>query len=424
MGFDPNQPLKDDWSRRLDYIAIELAKIGGCLVITTRSTHWKHLKNALTCKIAEVRVEQWAVGELEAILQSRDIDPGKVKPDVLEALRNQRILGIAVDLFSKKDVETIDQLSVGRLMFEHMRKAQVTGAVPMSGPHFAELLRELANETLARAQRQQTDDLRLFDEKNHCALQDVASCRFFEPVKGSLQYQIKQDGLSLGLALSLVAALEKELRNKRDPKDRLAAILEPVAALDEAASIVFLATQISCLDDEASPEVRVALIEHFVSLQNLPNSEADAFAVLVRTAASSFLAAAESIHTSRSHFPNADWLLFALLSHRDDPTVWAEISNAVRRWLVFYSLAPERMMFKSQGYHSDTKVSDERSKRQNVIDKQVASLTEVEREYLDEKLVQTDRYCFETLHRLAFYLLAGKPLECFADAMVRWIFSA
>ncbi|MBI1290193.1 hypothetical protein GC173_02970 [bacterium] len=415
-----NQSLKNDWSRRLDHAALELAKIGGRLVITTRSVHWKHLKDALASKIAEVRVDRWAVSEVQAILRGRCINPSKVKPDVLESLRNPRILGIAVDLLSKNDVENIGQLSVGRLMFEHMRKAQTTGAVPMSGAQFAELLKELANEALVRAQRQQTDDLRLFEEKNHQGLQDAASCRFFEPVKGSLQYEIKHEGLNLGLALSLIDALERELRNGRDPKDRLASILEPVTALDEAASIVFLATQIACLNDEASHAVRAALIEHFVSLQNLPNSEAAAFAVLVRTAAPSFLAAAESVHTSNSHVPNADWLLYALVTHRDHPLVWAEISIAVRRWLAFFSLAPERMMFKSQGRDSDAEVSEERAKRQDVIDKKVASLTEIEKKYINDNLIETDCWRFETLHRLAFYLLAGKPLEGFASDLVNW----
>ncbi|MCW2308945.1 hypothetical protein [Rhodobium gokarnense] len=418
-----NQSLRNDWSRRLDYAASELAKIGGCLVITTRTAHWKHLKNTLASKVAEVRVGQWTVAEVQAILRSRSIDSGEVKPDVLESLRNPRILGIAVDLLSKKDVETIEQLSVGRLMFEHMRKAQTTGAAPMSGAQFAELLKELANETLARAQRQQTDDLRLFEEKNHQGLQDAASCRFFEPVKGNLQYEIKNEGLNLGLALSLIDALEKELRNGRNPKDRLARILEPVSALDEAASVVFLAIQIACLDDEASPEVREALIEHFVSLQNLPISEAEAFAVLARTAASSFLAAAESVHTSSSHVPNADWLLYSLLKHRDHPQVWAEISTAVRRWLALYSLAPERMMFKSQGRDSDADVSEERAKRQDVLDKKSASLTGVERKYIKENLVETDYWRFETLQRLAFFLLAGKPLEGFACDLIKWSLS-
>jgi hypothetical protein len=424
MVFDGlNQPLKDDWSKRLDHAATELAKLGGCLIITTRSTHWKLLKNTLACTVLEVQVMQWTIAEVKDILRSRGIDGDKVKHDVLQSLRNPRILGIAVDLLSNNDVETFDQLSVGRLMFEHLRKAQTTGAVPVSGPQFAEILKELAKETLARAQRQQTDDLRLFDAKNHHGLQDVASCRFFEPVKGSLQYEIGQDGLNLGLALSLVDTLEKELRNKREPRDRLATILEPVAALDEAASIVLLSTQIVCLDEQASPEVRSALIEHFVSLQNLPNSDADAFWVLARTAAPSFLAAAENVHTNSSHVPNANWLLYALLNQRDDVTVWTAISDSVRRWLAFYSLAPERMMFKSRGRDSDVEVSEEQAKRQDVIDRKVAALTDAERKYLDENLVRTDRSRFEALQRFAFYLLAGKPLEVFSDDLIKWSFS-
>ena len=241
------------------------------------------------------------------------------------------------------------------------------------------------------------------------------------PVRGSAaQYEIKQNGLDLGLALSLIDALEKELRNKRDPRERLATILEPITALDEAASVVFLATQIACLDEEASSEVRSALIEHFVSLQNLPNDEADAFAVLVRSAAPSFLAAAENVYTSGTHVPNADWLHYALQKHRDNPIVWAAISDAVRRWLAYFSLAPERMMFKSTGRDSEVEVTEERTKCQLDIDKKVNGLTDVEKKYRDESLVHTDRFRFDPLHRIAFYLLAGKPLESFADDLMKW----
>ncbi|MGF7210834.1 hypothetical protein GGE65_005446 [Skermanella aerolata] len=418
-----NQSLKHDWSRRLDHAAAELVKIGGCLIITTRSAHWTYLKGTLASKISEVRVVQWSAAEVQSILRSQSIDPDKVNADVLKSLRNPRTLGIAIDLLSKMDVETIGQLSVGRLLFEHMRKAQATGAAPMSGLEFADLLKKLANESLARAQKQQTDDLRVFDEKNHHGLQDVASCRFFEAVKGSLNYEIKPEGLNLGLALSLIDALETELRNKRDPMDRLATILDPITALDDVAKVVFLATQIACLDEDASPDVRAALIEHLVSLQNLPTDEAGAFAVLVKHAASSFMAAAENVHTSATHFPNADWLLYALLNHRDDLPVWAEISTAVRRWLALYSLAPERMMFKTQGRDSDAEVADERAKRQAVLNNKVASLTQTERQYIAGNLIEFNRWYFERLHRFAFYLLAGKKLEEFASDMVKWSFS-
>ncbi len=418
-----NQSLKHDWAKRVDYAAKELARIGGCLVITTRSAHWKHLKSALVGKVSEVRVDRWSVAEVQTILRGRGIIPAKIKGDVLESLRNPRILGIAVELFSNNDVQDIEQLSVGRLLFEHMRKAQITGAAPMSGAEFAELLKDLARETLSRAQAQQKDDLRVFEERNHHGLQDVASCNFFEGVKGSLRYEIKPEGLNLGLALSLVEALEAELRNHRDPRERLAIILEPITALDEAANVVFLATQVACLDEDASPEVRSALIEHFVSLQNLPNSEADAFAVLVKSAPSEFLVAAENAHTSKSHVAHAEWLHYALNKHCDDPVVWAEIEAAVRRWLAFYSLAPERMMFRRSGRDTDDQVSEERAKRQAEIDKKLNGLTATEKKYLKDNLTHTDRWDFTSLHRLAFHLLAGKPLADFANDLVKWSFS-
>lgn len=419
-----NQAANPNWSRHLDYAASELVRMGGCLVITTRSTHWTHIRHSLTSSVASVSVAQWTVPEVKNILQGRGIDSGKVKPDVLQSLRNPRILGIAIDLLSANDVERIDQLSVGRLMFEHLRKAQVIGAASMSGSEFADLLRNLANQILQRTQNKSSDDILLFDIAEHNGLNDVSSTRFFVPIKGRhKEYEIKQDGLNLGLALSLKDALEKELRNGRDPRERLSVILDPLSTLDEAASVVFLATQIACLDNDTSPEVITVLLEQFVSFQNLPVDEAEAFAVLARSATPSFLVAAQNVYCSKSHIPNEGWLLYALCEHRDDPQVWEAISTAVKRWLSVYSPAPERMMFKLRGRDPDVDVNVDREKRKKVIEDKLLALTKVEQRYLQSRLELTDQWDFDPLHRLAFYLLAGKPLASFAEYLFRWSFS-
>ncbi len=419
-----NQPRSADWSRWLDWAAAELRLIGGCLVVTTRSAHWTQLHRLLISKITLVPIDLWTIPDVKSLLVHRGIDSEKVSLPVLESLRNPRILGIAVDLLEVKDVELIGQLSVGRLIFEHIRKAQFNGAVSMSGIEFAELLKKLGEEVLKRIQQQEADDLRLFDSTTKEELHAVATCRFFAPVPGaSLQYEIKPEGLNIGLALALISALEKEHRNHRDPRDHLGTILEPIGALDETAAVVFLATQIACLEGEISGNVKTALIECFVSLQNLPTGEADAFALLVKASPSAFLIATKNVHCSSGHYPNVDWLLYALLAHRDTPQVWPAIAEHIKHWLSLYSLAPERMMFKTTGRDPADEVAAERQTRSQVLDKTVANLTAHERAFVDANLIAADSWNFETLLRTAFYLLAGRPLQDFAAHFVRWSFS-
>lgn len=419
-----NQPLKSNWGRWLDRTARHLKGLGGCLVLTTRTQHWAQLKNALSCSVRAITLTEWSIEEVKQILSSCGIDYSSSRVEVLRSVRNPRLLGIAIELIQAKTIELLDELSVGRLLFEHMRRMQQLGAAPISASSFADLLKKLAAQILARANTQDTDDLRLFDAVQESQLESVASSRFFSSVKGSVsQYEIKPDGLNLALALYLVGQLERELRNDRDPREKLATILEPISALDETAKVVLLATQIACLDEETSPEIRSALIEKFVSLQNLPNSQIDAFAVLAKSAPLAFLQAAESVYLSQEHIASKEWLLYSLLNRRDDPEIWQQILESTKRWLSFYSSQPERRMHRTQRHNSATQVDEERARVLAEIQEREVSLTAVERSFITTNLVAAPTPKFDGISRFALYLLAGLPLEKVAPYIVRWRFS-
>jgi len=420
-----NQPLKSNWGRWLDRAALRMKDLGGCLVVTTRTQHWAHLRKTLSCGVRTITLAEWSIKDVKQILGSRGIDFSNTRIEVLESVRNPRLLGIAIELVEAKAIELLDELSVGRLLFEHMRRMEQHGAATVSAPAFADLLKALAAKVLARANAQDTDDLRQFDAVQEAQLEAVASSRFFSSVKGSAsQYEIKLDGLNLALALHLVGQLERELRNDREPREKLATILEPISALDETAKVVLLATQIACLEDETSPEIRSALIEKFVSLQNLPNSQADAFAVLAKSAPLAFLQAAENVYLSQEHVASKEWLLYALLNRRDEPGVRQQILESTKRWLSFYSLAPERGMHRTSRHESVTQVDEERTRVLANIQEREAALTEAERSFITTNLVAAPHHRFDGIGRFALYLLAGMPLEEMATYLVRWRFSA
>ena len=419
-----NQPLKSDWGRWLDRAARHLKELGGCLVFTTRTQHWTHLKNTLSCDVRTITLSEWSIEDVKKILASRDVDFSNVRIEVLESVRNPRMLGIAIELIETKTIELLEELSAGRLLFELMRRMQQHGAAPLSAPAFADFLKNLAAKMLARANAQDTADLRLFDTLQEAELEAVASSRFFSSVKGSAsQYEIKFDGLNLALALYLVGQLERALRNHHEPREQLATILEPIRALDETAAVILLATQIACLDEDTSPEIRSALIEKLVSLQNLPNNQADAFAVLAKSVPHAFLEAAENVYLSQEHIASKEWLLYALLHRRDNPDVWQQILASTKRWLSFYSLAPERWMHRTPRHDSVTQVDEERTRVLDDIQKREAALTEAERSFMTTNLVAAPHPKFDGLSRFALHLLAGMPLEEIAPYLVRWRFS-
>jgi len=419
-----NQPLKSNWGRWLGRAALKLNGLGGCLVLTTRTQHWAHLKSTLSCDTRTITLAEWSIENVKQILDSRDIDFSSARTEVLESIRNPRLLGIATELIEAKTIELLDELSAGRLLFEHMRRMQQHGAAPLPAPAFADLLKNLAAQILARAKAQDTDDLRLFDAVQESQLGAVASSQFFASVKGSAsQYEIKPDGLNLALALYLVGQLERELRNDRDPREKLATILEPISALDETAKVVLLATQIACLNEETSPQIQSALIEKLVTLQNLPNSQVAAFAVLAKSAPFAFLQAAENLHVSQEQIAINEWLLYALLNRRDLPDVWQQILESTKRWLSFYSLAPERRMQRSPRPDSAAQVDEERSRILAEILEREAALTEAERSFMVTNLVAAPHHQFDGISRFALYLMAGMPLEELAPYLVRWRFS-
>jgi hypothetical protein len=420
-----NQVDGVNWGAWLDAAADAMRAIGGCLVLTTRSIHWTRLRRSLISGFRQIEVPIWTYAELASLLHKSGIDPANVHRDVLTSLRNPRILNLAIELIGAQEIERVSDLRVDRLMFEHMRRAQSVGAAPLSGTEFAALLADLAKQVLDRRGSQQSDDVNLFDVHQQPDLQAVATSRFFEPVRlRPNQYGINASGLRLGLALWIVDALERELDNRRSPAERLGAILEPISALDETARIVFLAAQIACLEDEVSQDVQTALLVHFVSLQNLPgDDDLSVFCALARKAPTAFLDAVEHIDTSDAHFANANWLLHGLLTFRGDKDVWLAIEECARRWLSFYSISPERMMFRAHGRDAPEEVAQERQKRQAEMDKKVDGLTTSERAYFTTKLVECPRPHFDPLHRTTFYLLAGRPLIGFAPELARWAFS-
>lgn len=419
-----NQSLKSNWGRWIGRAAQHLHDLGGCLVVTTRTQHWAHLKNTLPCETKTISLTEWTIENVKEILESRDIDFANVRPEVLESVRNPRLLGIAIDLIQAKAIELLDELSVGRLLFEHMRRMQQLGVAPLPAQAFADLLKGLAATILDRAKAFETDDLRLFNAVQESQLQAVASCQFFSSVKGSSShYEIKPNGLNLALALHLVGQLEREVRNGRDPRDKLATILEPISALDETARVILLATQIACLDEETSPQIQSALIENLVRLQNLPNSQVEAFSVLAKSAPVAFLQAAENLHLSDEQNNINDWLLHTLLSRREQPTVWQEVLRSTKRWLSFYSLEPTRRMRRATHSDNATQVEEERSGILTEIQMRQAALTEAERSFMSENLIISPQPNFDGLIRFALYILSGMPLVEIAPYFVRWRFS-
>ncbi|WP_227010590.1 hypothetical protein [Pelagibius marinus] len=419
-----NQSPKFPWPRFIDAASLLLDKLGGQLVVTTRITHFPTIRRATAPAIKRVTVPEWTKAELEEILRKRGVDPDVLSEDVFSTLKNPRILGIAVKLLDAREIERMEDLSVGRLLFEHLRQSNVTGASVISPEEFAKALQEMAAELVERLKSHDKDDLRLFDARLHERLSDVASSLFFKPVGDDPdRNEIVEEGLQIALGLWLVEALEKEERNNRDPSAQLEAILEPVTPLDMTAEVVASAAEIACLRDPCPVLVAASLIGHYANMQNASEVSLASIGALVKKKPEAFIRAVKDASLAQEHVDRLEWLTSVILAARDDASVQGVLSRELAEWLSYYSLAPERMLGGVPVSGSAEQIEAERQKATKRLEKKMENLTKGERSYIEKHLIRHDDGDLDHLHRQALFLLAGMPLAPFAPSLFAWAFA-
>ena len=408
-----NQRPDQAWGRIIDNVATYLSRRGGRVIFSTRTHYFNtRIRRALISQAREVSVPKWTANERDEILRRHNVPLNRLNLSVAEFLRNPRILSIALEVFGS-DVTTFEELSVERLLFEHI----ITGVKEDFGEDPADFiahLRAQAEALYKRATTQTRDDLYIFESD----VPAVADGRFYHAVPNEAQkYQLRDEGLILALGLSIIENLRKAERNNRNLEDALGVVLEPIAALDKTAEAVIAAITVCTADDnEYSPTIARALIKGFVELQNPPSHS---FATLISFAKARPLALADvlrDLSLQGGHQPNFDWIQAALVEAAKSSAIWSQITEEIKGWLRAYSLSPERRMNYQSGHHPQDKVEMERTKRQEEISAKLEALSLAEKAR-QSRLVSMEGN-IDSLSRLALLLLAGKNLESFADCLL------
>jgi len=427
-----NQNPRFEWPRWLDEAAANIEQFGGAIIVTTRKPFFEErLQRSLHTTITRIEVPEWTVEELDEILREREIDPAKLTPAVRDRLRNPRILAIAFELHSNKQIQNFTELSVERLLFEHIRASAKDGTAPETPELFAKRLAHHAQEILDRVQSQQTEDRLIFDQlagssQPHLLspeLRAVTAEHFFQSVPGDVTlYTLSGEGLSLALGLALVAALRKAERNAHDTAEELGKLLEPVAALDLTADAVFSALMAASVDDNCSLAVRKALLIGFLGLQNVNSDLYPPFVGVVRNAPEAAMKALGELANTNRHVANKEWLSQALRDVRDHPLCWAVISEYADKWIRQYSLDPALAVFSSIRQEGQEKFEQEKAEKAVRLEGKMTALTDAERAFLTSKMIEVN-HDPAPLQQQAFALLAGKPLGAFAEGLVAATFS-
>ncbi|MDE0099314.1 MAG: hypothetical protein OXM87_06855 [Truepera sp.] len=418
-----NQRPEPDWARFMDALAFELSDVEGQLIVTAGTRYFRDwIERRLVPKIEEIEVPEWTEPERDKILATHGIEGADLHPDVGASLKNPRMLGIALELLQEEQIKDLDELTVSRLLFEHMRVSERDAPSPQPVHEFARKLRNHANEMLSRVDAKQRDDLKVFDG----GLEVAADGRFFVPLEDDpTRYTIGKGGLTLALGLFVLDQLKIARRNNHDPAEKLNALIEPISALDQTARVLIAALIVACLDEGCHIEIRAAVLCGFAGMQNPDPEDRSAFEGLAAKHLELFIRAARHLCLAGAHQPNLDWIEVALRKVASDDDAWHLISDELKSWLTCYSLLHERGMAEIFS-HPPSDPAEEAEKEgasiQDETDERLLSLSSAEQELL-ESLSKMDDGDPNMLARFAFILMAGKPLAPFATSLARWSFA-
>lgn len=415
-----NQRPQLDWARIANDMSHELGRMGGQLVLTTRTVHYSaHVKRRLIASTVVITVPEWTETERDLILEGHGIRVDELPETVATSLRNPRLLAIALELLQGSHIRQLEQLSISRLLFEHMRiYGERDNPVPRPAHEFARALREHAYEILKRIDRQQIDDLKVFDG----GLEAVSDGRFFIQLEDDpTRYRLDESGLTLALGFAIVDELRTARRNGRDLTATIEAMIEPIASLDRTFDAVLAALTISCLDGDCPVEIGAAITCAFAGLQNPNADEFPAFCLLAEGRPDVFMQAARQLCLAPDNPSNFDWVRASLHAAKQRDSAWTAMIPILQSWLGHYSLAPEARMYSIRSGGDADKVEEERRKRQAEIEAKIVALSPHEKALLDE-LTRNDGDV-DALAHLALALIAGKPVAPFSRALAHWSFA-
>ena len=246
----------------------------------------------------------------------------------------------------------------------------------------------------------------------------------------------------------MIERLQFALRNNHDLNDELEKIIDPIAALDMTASVIFAALTVTCIDNEYPDDFATALIQMFANLQNPDEAEFASFAHLARTHPAPFMEAVRDLCLSGGYQINFDWIQTALIEAREDDNAWNTIFGDVKTWLSYYTppaegdaaqdisetlknkeTEKEKDEQKSLGSaiseqlqaQVETKIEEEEKEREQRTRENIEALSEAEKEILNTLTAMNSD--LSTLSRFAFILLAGKPIKPAAQSLLQWSFA-
>lgn len=430
-----NQRENVDWLRFIDAMSLVVAQLGGRFVFSCRRFFYcDNLEGKLVSRIVEIDVPEWTEEELEGLLNERETSIAALDPAIVRSLRNPRIFGVAAALFNAEEIKEFGELSVSRLLFEHIRSGSATEGISISPKQFSADICAHAESIVQRLKQKQGDSLNEFDMPGRvttsrsnqaiCEQFIVTSAgRFFEVWDDNPnKYALKDEGLPLALGLALVRTAKDAFRKNKSVDEALSNILDPIAALDRTSDIL-LGAILSAVLEGAPKEIVALLVRSFVRLQNLDAARYPEFRSLFSRSPEAFLVALEDSVLTPDVTSNLSWLTDAVDELQGNETFEVALTFAIHRWLSMYSLSPERMVSLPNSAEHAEERKKKWTEREQKLSETMVSLSQTEQDLLDG-MVREERGNYSQLNLMAFHKLAGRPLAPFSESLRNWCFAA
>ena len=398
-----NQRPRKEWGRTLDKLGEELRRFGGQLIVTSRTSYFRnHIARVLTLPHEEVEVPEWTQQERDAILGSHGIIGAELGVKLASALCNPRILGIALRLWTGRKISGFHELSVSRLLFEHLQISERDAPASQPVHKTVQFIRAYADEMVAQLRSSISSELSVSEADVHA----VVEGRFFVEISDDPgRYELTEEGLPLALAFLVIHRLRQCRRQARDMIECLDEIVEPISTLDRTSEVLVAAITVTCLGDRYDEDVTGALIGSFADLQNLTKDYSQELTSLATFRGVPFAKAARRLCLLGGTQPNFDLITRVLIAAAKHDGAWRAVGEYVESWLTQYTIGPR---FRPRPF-SETE-EERQKKREQELSKfrsKVGEFSLTEKSII-KGLREVDGD-LETLANLAFVLLAGRP---------------
>lgn len=410
-----NQRQDTLWWQLLNGLQGILESIGGRLVVTVRPHYWQRLTvYGLDFKPVRIVVPNWTGPERDALLAYYDIDPGWLDSRTRDTVKNPRLLGVAIRTLGSRGADAWRGLTTDRLLFEHLLAAQRDGYE--GSRTFRELTEDLrihAGQVMERIRASSNRPPREF-EGDAIA---VVETRFYVPIPGpGGGYELREEGLSLALGISVVDQLWQAERRQEDLGTLIAELIQPVGALDRTVDVCFAALWVCALDEvRFSSTIFQALLDAFADLQNVSDVRFDEFVEIQKLRVDEFFEVVKRLALEHGRRVNTDWFQHGAFAVARDTASWPVAKVAIRHWLRCYNKDPavQAARFHRRG---DAEYEKQLGRARAKVGAALTALSPFEErllEQMEEVAGDTD-----DLHSLALKLLAGRQLAEFADDFV------